>query len=505
MMTFETVAIWIFVVTLCATALIVFPFRRLAMRIGMVDHPDSFRKLQKMPVSVGGGAVIFLVMIALITTLVLCREQVEFTLGLSPKLLLPILVVSPFVVMVGLFDDIRGLNGKVKLLLQIIAASVVVGFAKDYSLITCFGRDLDLNHLFYPLAVFWIIGMINAINLLDGGDGVAATVGFFMSLATACIAYLNEHMGISLVALGLAGCLSGFFLHNRPRAKVYLGDAGSMFIGLMLATLLLRACVEPGRTISISGPLAIALIPLADALFAVMRRVNAKRTIFATDRGHIHHLLSLKMSSPYRVLLVLMLLVLPGCIAAVAGTYYRNDLIPVAVSCAVLGVALVTDLFGRRELFTAFGRIKARLRKSFHPKKYMRKNGEAYHLQGNGPWKSLWNELMTVLRDKPCRYLKLDISIPFKNEEFFGEWENIGRKSFPVLPTLDCRIPFLIEGRRVGTLRITFEMEIGSLHRNQGVLLEAATLCEKHLVKFLGSPAGSSSHTLPYLVRRKVA
>ena len=503
-MTFGTIATWIFTGAICVTALIAFPFRRLALRIGMVDYPDSFRKLQKQPVPLGGGAVVFFVMTMLLTALILCGDQVGFKLGLSPKLLLPLMVVSPFIIMLGLIDDMRSINGKVKLLLQIIAASIVVGFAKDYSAITCFCYNLDLHHLFYPLAVFWIIGMINAVNLLDGGDGVAATVGFFMSLATACIAYLNGHMGISLVALGLAGCLLGFFLHNRPPAGIYLGDAGSMFIGLVLATLLLRACVEPGRTISISGPLAIALIPLADSLFAVMRRINAKRTIFAADRGHIHHLLSLKISSPYRVLLVLTLLVLPGCTAAVAGTYYRNDWIPITVSCAVLGVAFVTDLFGRRELFTAFGRIKARVRKTFHPKKYMRKNGEVYHLQGNGPWRCLWGELMAILKGKPCRCLQLNISIPFENEEFFGEWENIARKRSTISPTFDCRIPFLVDGQRVGNLRIVFETSIDTSHRNRSVLLETTAICETYIVKFLAASTATPC-PLPYLTERKVA
>ncbi|MDR1141096.1 MAG: undecaprenyl/decaprenyl-phosphate alpha-N-acetylglucosaminyl 1-phosphate transferase, partial [Planctomycetaceae bacterium] len=398
------------------TALTVFPFRFLALRIGMVDHPDSFRKLQRKPIPVGGGAVIFLIMVVMMILLTYHRETFDFRLGLSEKLLLPLIIVSPFIIVLGLIDDKFGVSGRTKLLFQIISASVIIGFAKYYSEVTYFGIELNLHHLFYPMAVFWIIGMINAINLLDGADGVAVTVGFYMSLATAGISYINSHFGIMLISLGLAGCLLGFFVHNRPPAGVYLGDTGSMFIGMVLATLMLRASVASDRTISICGAFAIVLIPAVDSFFAVIRRVNSGRTIFSPDRGHIHHLLTAKFSSGYMVLLILSLLIIPGCVAAVLGTYYRNDLIPALISLGVLSIAIVTDLFGRRELFILLGRIKGRFRKLFDKQKYQSKNGEIYHIQGKGPWRQMWNKIIPILHNYPCRCLQLDINIPCKHE-----------------------------------------------------------------------------------------
>ena len=483
MMTFETVATWIFAGALCATALIVFPFRRLALRIGMVDHPDSVRKLHKQPIPVGGGVVIFLVMTAVMITLIYYQDQVGFRLGLSPKLFLPLVIVSSLLILIGLIDDKCGIDGKIKLLIQISTATVVIGFAKYYLTVTFFGIDLNLHHLFYPLAVFWIIGMINAINLLDGADGTAVSVSFFMSLATACIAYINGHLGISLVALALAGCLVGFFLHNRPSAKIYLGDTGSMFIGLTLATLMLRASVEAERTIAVAAPLAIVLIPAVDSVFAVIRRINSGRTIFSPDRGHIHHLLLNKVTSPYRVLLILNLLVVPGCIAAVAGTYYQNDYIPLIVSGIVLAVAIGTDLFGRRELFILFGRTKGHLRKWFHKKKYMSKNGEVYHIQGRGPWRLLWHRLVPLLQGYPCRRLQLDINMPNLNEDFFGEWENVTRREN--IQPLTCSMTLAVDETQVGTLRLFFE----NRHYDRDVLLslssELSSICELSISHYL--------------------
>jgi hypothetical protein len=288
-----------------------------------------------------------------------------------------------------------------------------------------------------------------------------------------------------LIALGLAGCLLGFFLHNRPSAKIYLGDTGSMFIGLLLATLMLRASVESDRTISICGPLAIVLIPAVDSFFAVIRRINSGRTIFSPDRGHIHHLLSRKVSSPYLVLLLLNLLILPGCVAAIAGVYYQNDSIPLITSATVLTVAIRTDLFGRREVSILFGRTKAHFRKWFHKKKYLSKNGEVYHLQGKGPWRNIWNRLVPLLRDYPCRRLQLDINMPNRNEDFFGEWENV-TKNEGGLP-LSCSIALAMEETRVGTLRLFFENQRSD--RDTLLLLSSqlSSICEISIAQYLES------------------
>jgi UDP-GlcNAc:undecaprenyl-phosphate GlcNAc-1-phosphate transferase len=468
--------------------LIVFPFRAVASRIGMLDHPDSFRKLQKKPIPVGGGVVIFLVMVALMLILTYCQEYFDFRLGLSQKLLLPLIIVSPFVIVVGLIDDKRGLSGKTKLFFQIVAASVIIGFAKYYSEVTYFGIELNLHHLFYPLAVFWMIGMMNAVNLLDGVDGVAVTAGFYMSMATAGISYINGYYGIALVSLGLAGCLLGFFVHNRPLAKVYLGDTGSMFIGLVLGMLILRACIESDRTISICGPVAIVLVPAVDALFAIIRRVNSGRTIFTSDRGHIHHLLSSRFRSGYTVLLVLSVLIVPGCIAAVAGTYFRNDFIPVAVSLVVLTVAVTLDLFGRRELFILFGRIKGHFRRVFNKRKYIQKNGEIYHIQGNGPWIDMWNKLVLLLHGYPCQYLQLNINMPYKNEDFFGEWKNVtelcsGNEEWPMV----CSIPLIASEKNIGTLRLFFDNRNCSQNELLELIGKLSQFCENTVEQYIVS------------------
>ncbi|MDR1923987.1 MAG: undecaprenyl/decaprenyl-phosphate alpha-N-acetylglucosaminyl 1-phosphate transferase [Planctomycetaceae bacterium] len=484
-MTFFSVTIFLFLLAFVVTLVLVYPFRLIAIRVGMVDHPDSVRKLQSNSIPVAGGLVIFLVMSVAMILICTFRDNFAFAVGLSPKLLLPLLIVSPLIVGVGLIDDIYVLSGRTKLIFQIVAASVIVGFAKHYSEVMFFGSELNLHHLFYPLAVFWIIGLINAINLLDGADGVAVTAGFHMSIATACVAFINNHFGIALLSVGLAGGLGGFFMHNRPPARVYLGDTGSMFIGLVLATFMFRASVLEKGTISVCGPLVIVLIPMVDSFFAVIRRMNSGRTIFSPDRGHIHHLLSLKFSSGYIVLSILSLLIVPGCIAAVVGAYYRNDFIPVVVALCILCIAISTDLFGRRELLILLGRVKGHFRKLFNKQKYNQRNGEIYHTQGNGPWRQIWNQLIPILHNYPCRQLQLDINIPCRHEDFFGEWENVIKKNNYAEKSMNCSVPLIVEEKYIGTLRIFFEYQNERRNELFGLTLKLSEICEHSVKQYL--------------------
>ena len=167
-------------------------FRQIALKIRLVDKPDAVRKLQNGAIPVGGGAVVFL---AFFFASVLAAS-LNAELGAQMQtLLVSFATVGAFVVGFGLIDDKKGMNGLVKLFLQIVAASIVVVFAKDYSKIEFFGREFELGHFFYPLAVFWLVGVMNAFNFLDGADGVVATVGFFSFVAIGTLGVVNEYLG----------------------------------------------------------------------------------------------------------------------------------------------------------------------------------------------------------------------------------------------------------------------------------------------------------------------
>ncbi|MDR0870267.1 MAG: undecaprenyl/decaprenyl-phosphate alpha-N-acetylglucosaminyl 1-phosphate transferase, partial [Planctomycetaceae bacterium] len=438
-----------------AVAAALIPYCRFALRFGLADYPDRFRKLHRQPVPIG-GAVLAAAVILFLPGIVLFRHWFAFPVELTVTQLLPLLIAAGFITAAGLIDDKWRLNGSVKLCCQVLAAFVITSFTNHPTSIIFFGLSVDLHHLFYPLAVFWLAGMVNSINLLDGADGVAAATSFFLALSAALIACINGHYGAALCSFCLAGCLVGFFLHNCPPASVYLGDTGSMFIGLVLGTLLLQSCAAPDGAVRICAPLAAALIPAVDVFFAIIRRINMSRPVFSPDRGHLHHLLYTKFSSEYLVLLFLVLLVFPGCAGAVAGTYYQNDSIPLVVSAAVLGIALVNDLFGRQELRMLFGRVKNIFRKRFNPERYIAKDGETYQIQGKGGWKPLWHRIVSTAKKQQCRKLCLMLNMPYRGENFFGNWENPESEYYET-DVLVCRLDLAANGRSIGMLYAAFD------------------------------------------------
>ena len=474
---------------------------RIAPRFGFVDKPDVTRKLHEKPIPVGGGIVVFCVTLLLVLTLTLLFGYSLKSPLLTLNTLFPLFIAASIIVCIGLIDDKRGMRGKTKLLFQILASSVVIFFAGAYSEVAAFGMTFQLGHLFYPLGILWLVGMINSVNLLDGADGVASTVGFFMTVTAGVIALVIGYKVLFFVALIISGSLLGFFLCNRPPAKVYLGDTGSMLIGLFVAVLLMRTCVSGNYVINVVPPLAVALIPALDSLFAVTRRVNSGRSIFTPDRGHLHHRLQEKFGKGYRVLGVLSLLILPGCIAAIAGVVYSNDWIPLFVVLGLMGIAVATGVFGREELKLVTLRIVNQLKKRFRVKSYD-DLGEVFHFQGNGPWQDLWKDFIPSLKAIDCTKVHLDINMPFLHEDYSSEWENMALRGQTVIH-LTCSLPLVYERRQIGKLSISFDSRTSPAIDLLYQAHELNDICMKYIVDYMkhkGHPMGA-----PVFVKRDKA
>jgi UDP-GlcNAc:undecaprenyl-phosphate GlcNAc-1-phosphate transferase len=194
----------------------------------------------------------------------------------------------------GVFDDFRPLRPQNKLLVQIIAGLLVV--IPDFTFHRLFFFDIgpigDLGWFRYPLTLFWIVGMINALNLIDGVDGLAGGIGTLLAFSYALIfsSFANSGSAI-LLCLCLSTAICGFLVFNLPlpKARIFMGDGGSQFLGLIVAVLPL---VDRGNT-EANFPLAYAaallLIPILDTTAAVWRRVREGRRIGSPDKAHIHH------------------------------------------------------------------------------------------------------------------------------------------------------------------------------------------------------------------------
>ncbi len=216
----------------CATATPL--VRACTLRLGLIDQPDGLRKLHGRATALGGG-------VAVLIGLALALSAAWFVPALSTALslttdrnLAPLGLASLAIVLLGLVDDRLRLRGSNKLIGQMIIVASLVASGAMIERVRLFDVDFDLGYLAAPLSVFWLIGTINALNLIDGIDGLATSVGATLSTAVGMMALLNGYANEAVMAFALAGSLLGFLCFNFPPAKIFLGDAGSMLIGLVV-------------------------------------------------------------------------------------------------------------------------------------------------------------------------------------------------------------------------------------------------------------------------------
>jgi UDP-GlcNAc:undecaprenyl-phosphate GlcNAc-1-phosphate transferase len=207
---------------------------------------------------------------------------------------LPVIGGMLLTLIFGIFDDFRSLAPRKKLLVQIIAALLVV--IPDYTFRRLFFFDIgpvgDLNWLRYPLTILWLVGMTNAVNFIDGVDGLAGGVSLLAAATYALIfASVTDTGSATLFCVCLAAVIGGFLIFNLPipNAKIFMGDGGSQFLGLMLAVLPLLDKGNAESDLPLPYAAALLMIPIFDTTAAVWRRIRDHRRIDSPDRAHVHH------------------------------------------------------------------------------------------------------------------------------------------------------------------------------------------------------------------------
>lgn len=271
-----------FIFTFATTPLV----RRLAYKIGAVDVPKDKRRVHKRPTPrIGGLAIVFGFIVA-----VLCFNDnwsKEFISIISGAGILCIL---------GVIDDCKNLDAKLKFVVQILAALVVV-FYGDIRISVFSNPNVFSEAPFVVLpqwlsvtvTVLWIVFMTNAVNFIDGLDGLAAGVSAIMSMSMVFIAITYHEYSIALMGIALMGSCFGFLPFNFNPAKIFMGDTGSMFLGYMLSVLSIQGMFKSYAVISFAVPLVMLGLPLFDALFAMLRRLFTGKNPMSADRGHLHH------------------------------------------------------------------------------------------------------------------------------------------------------------------------------------------------------------------------
>ena len=334
--------IWAFVVAMIVALLVTPLVILLAKKTGAMDAPNA-RKVHKKPIPrIGGLAIYAGFMAAIIFVAIkfgLNGEMIKETVGLTFS--------GSLIVALGLLDDYKNLPAKLKLLGQICAAAVLVlifniriDFVTDP-----FGDYIYLEWFAIPATMFWLVGLTNTVNLIDGLDGLAAGVAAIASFTILLVALEQNFILVAVMTAALAGAAVGFLKYNFNPAQIFMGDTGSMFLGFMLAGISVTGAVKSVATIALIVPIFALGLPILDTTFAIVRRLRGGVPIFKPDKGHLHHrLLGVGFTQCQAVLLMYVISALFG-LSAIALT---------AVSCKIavliLFVVFAAIIYGVKKL-----------------------------------------------------------------------------------------------------------------------------------------------------------
>lgn len=299
-----------FTITLVITPL----FRSLAKKMGAVDIPKDNRRVHKEPIPYFGGLGIFLGV--LLTSF--------YFKDLSPKHT-AILIGGAIIIFTGIIDDLKDLGALTKLFIQIGVSLYLVYSGVFIDNITnpfsfSGGRNIDLPMAISAiLTVFWITGITNTVNLIDGLDGLATGVSAISAASLMAVAYKLGYSNSMFLSSILLGAALGFLPYNFNPASIFLGDAGSLFLGYMLATISIEGVMKSSLTIAVVVPMIILGIPIFDTTFAIFRRLAKGENPLKADKGHLHHrLLNNGFSQKKTALILYSISILFGVLAFIA-------------------------------------------------------------------------------------------------------------------------------------------------------------------------------------------
>lgn len=294
-MTTATVA---FLVSLFVAAVATPLLRRFAVDHGLFDQARSSRKIHERPIPRLGGIAIVVAFYAPFVALLGVDSGVGGMFYESPQTATGIFAGGLTIALLGVYDDLKGTGATRKFAVQFAVAGLLyyLGFRVE-QIANPFGPDVELGVFALPFTLLWIVGVINAMNLIDGLDGLAGGVALFAVLTTFIVAVNQPNPLMMLFTAALAGAILGFLFYNLNPATIFMGDTGSMFLGFILAAASIKTGQKSTTAVAILTPIVALGLPLLDTLLAMARRAVRGRPLFSADREHIHHrLMSLGMT-----------------------------------------------------------------------------------------------------------------------------------------------------------------------------------------------------------------
>ena len=325
-------------------------FLRFAERFGILDRPDSKRKIHTRAVPRIGGVPIFMAYIGSYAVLLLVHSRIGIADGASLSTARSLVPAALLVFSVGLADDIFGLKPLQKLLGQVVASILAVMGG-----IRIVGID---GFMFNPWiaaigTVIWLIGCTNAVNLIDGVDGLASGIALLGTTTAGIAGLLNGDIGLALVTIPLAFALLGFLRYNLAPASIFLGDCGSLTVGFLLGCYGVLWSEKSATLLGMTAPLMALAVPLLDTALAIVRRYLRRQPIFGADRAHIHHRLLARGLTPRRVTLVLYAAAGCASVLSLLMLKYHNQVGGLIIVLFVAGAIFGIDRLGYAEFDVA--------------------------------------------------------------------------------------------------------------------------------------------------------
>ena len=321
--------------------------KAVALRVGAIDRPDEIRKrhLNETP-RLGGLAIIFGFGFPLMLLAANARAATLVSKNLT--YLFAVLASGSLVVALGVYDDLLGTDAPRKFAVQTAAAVILVCFGFHFTFVSLAGGVVELGFLGFVASVVWIVGVINAVNFIDGMDSLATVVSITIAVAFGAIGIIRYDLFSLVIMAALAGSLIGFYPWNRPPAKIFMGDTGSLFIGLLLAACSLARPSKSPVAVIIGGPILALALPVLDTLIVMQKRFGAPQgtfldritRMFNADRNHIHHILVAKYGSVNKAIVSIWLITLLFAVAAVMTVEPRTKIWGYSAAALALAVML---------------------------------------------------------------------------------------------------------------------------------------------------------------------
>ena len=300
-----------FIISFASTPVV----KSFAQKVGAIDVPTEARRVHDHPIPRLGGLAIFL---GFLLSVILFAEIDHKIRG--------ILIGSVIIVATGAIDDVVSLRAIVKLIIQIIVAIIAVMHGVVIEVVMnpnvfAEAEHITLGLLSIPATILWIVAVTNAVNLIDGLDGLAVGVSTIASVTMLVVAVVVAEPNVAIILACLAGACVGFMPYNLNPAKIFMGDTGALLLGYVLSTMSVVGMFKFYAIVSFFGPVLALAVPIMDTSFAFTRRILKGQSPFKPDRGHFHHrLLDMGMSQKQAVSVLYTVSIILGVTAVVLAT-----------------------------------------------------------------------------------------------------------------------------------------------------------------------------------------